>query len=246
MIVTAFDSLASRYDELWNQTTVGRCQRAAVWRSLDLAFQPGDEVLDLGCGTGEDALHLTEAGVHTWAIDSSSEMVRIARSRGVRASVLPIERIGEMEGRFDGVLSNFGALNCVADMDLLCEPLARLVRRGGYLVICLIGRFCLWETASYLVRGQLHKAIRRWGGKSISPSLGITVHYPSLQQTQRAFAPEFQLLRWSGIGVFVPPSYIGGLPRDMVAIFDRWDRKVDHLPLLRAVADHRLFIFVRK
>jgi ubiquinone/menaquinone biosynthesis C-methylase UbiE len=245
-MTTAFDTLASRYDDLWTCSAVGRSQRSAVWRHIDPLFRPGDAVLDLGCGTGEDALHLMHAGLQVRAIDSSCEMVRIARSRGVEAYVLPIERINEIEGQFDGILSNFGALNCVARMDLLREPLARLVRPGGYLVICLIGRFCFWETASYLLRGQPRKAIRRWSGKSVSFSLGLTVYYPSLKQTRRAFAPDFELLRWSGIGLTVPPSYIGDLPPRTIEAFHALDRHVSHLPLLRPAADHRLFIFIRK
>jgi ubiquinone/menaquinone biosynthesis C-methylase UbiE len=246
MTAAAFDTLATRYDELWTRSAVGRSQRSAVWRTVDPLFQAGDKILDLGCGTGEDALHLMNAGMQVEAIDSSSEMVRVASSRGVNASVLPIELIGEIDGQFDGVLSNFGALNCVPDLKLLRRALAQLVRPGGYLVICLIGRFCVWETASYLLRGRSRKAMRRWSGKSVSSSLGLTVHYPSLKRTRDAFAPDFELLRWSGVGLFVPPSYIRGLPPATIGALDLLDRHVSHLPLLRAAADHRLFTFVRR
>jgi ubiquinone/menaquinone biosynthesis C-methylase UbiE len=246
MTAAAFDTLATRYDELWTHTAVGRSQRTAVWRTLDPLFKAGDKILDLGCGTGEDALHLMSAGIQVDAIDGSGEMVRVACSRGVHANVLPIERIGEIEAQFDGVFSDFGALNCVPDMELLRGELARLVRPGGYLVICLIGRFCAWETASYLLRGQPRKAIRRWKGKSVSTSLGVTVHYPSSRRTREAFAPDFTLLRWSGIGLFVPPSYIDGLSSSTIGVLDSLDRHTSHVPLLRAAADHRLFTFVRR
>src|SRR5271154_4792276 len=109
MTLAAFDTLASRYDELWTRSVVGRSQRASVWRHIDPLFQAGETVLDLGCGTGEDALHLAAAGVRVRAFDKSSEMVRIASERGVEASVLPIEQIGELTGTYDGVISNFGA-----------------------------------------------------------------------------------------------------------------------------------------
>jgi ubiquinone/menaquinone biosynthesis C-methylase UbiE len=246
MTATAFDTLASRYDELWTRSAVGRRQRAAVWRSLDPLFRLGQGVLDLGCGTGEDAFHLMRAGVRVRAIDSSEEMVRIASSRGIEANVLSIEDIGEIKDCFDGVLSNFGALNCVDNLNSLRVPLARLIRSGGHLAICLLGRFCFWETASYLFRGQIRKAARRWSGRSISSLLGVNVHYPSLKQTRSAFAPDFELLCWSGIGLFVPPSYIGGLSPRAVAVLDFLDRCVSHLPLMRAAADHRLFIFMRR
>jgi SAM-dependent methyltransferase len=246
MALEAFDNLASRYDELWTRSAVGCSQRAAVWRHLDPLFEEGDSVLDLGCGTGEDAVHLSNAGIRVRGLDRSEQMVRLACGRGVEASVLPIERVDELSGRYDGVISNFGALNCVSSLDFLQEPLGRLVRVGGSLVICIMGRFCQWETVWYLFHGRPRKAIRRWSGLSHSPSIGIPVYYPTARQVVKAFRPAFELSYWTGIGVFVPPSYVEGATRALVARLDKIDSKLAHLPLLRGAADHRLFVFTRK
>jgi len=53
------------------------------------------------------------------------------------------------------------------------------------------------------------------------------------------------LQRWSGIGVFVPPSYVS-LPVWLVRLLSKIDFAFARLPILRALADHRLLIFVRK
>jgi ubiquinone/menaquinone biosynthesis C-methylase UbiE len=81
MTAAPFDLLAERYEALWSRSAIGRLQREAVWRVVDTLFRPGDTVLDLGCGTGDDALHLMSAGVAVHGVDSSPEMVRIARGR---------------------------------------------------------------------------------------------------------------------------------------------------------------------
>ena len=187
-MTAAFDQLASEYDRLWTRSPVGRLQREAVWRHIGALFHPGQSALDLGCGTGEDALRLIEAGLRVRAIDASAEMVRIARDRGVDAETLPIEDCGLLDESFDAVLSNFGALNCVEDLESLRQPLARLVRPGGYLVICVIGRFCAWETAWALLHRQPAKAFRRWR-KSVMSSLGVRVFYPSRHRLEAAFRP---------------------------------------------------------
>jgi ubiquinone/menaquinone biosynthesis C-methylase UbiE len=244
MSAAVFDKLASQYDRLWTRSAVGLLQREAVWRHIGSLFKPGQTALDLGCGTGEDALRLMQDGLRVHAIDASSEMVRIARHRGVDAEILPIEHCGCLDDTFDVVLSNFGAFNCVEDIESLREPLARLVRPGGRLIVCVIGRFCLWETAWALVRCQPAKAFRRWR-KSVMSSLGIRVFYPSKRRLQAAFQPHFTLVNWRGIGLSVPPSYVTGLTERDLCKFDAIDRRVAHWPLLRGLADHRLFVFVR-
>jgi SAM-dependent methyltransferase len=213
-----------------------------VWRRLDSLFRPGDQLLDLGCGTGEDPLHFAQLGINVRAIDASCEMVRVARARGVDASVLGIEELDRITGRFDGVISDFGALNCVSDLNAVRHALGALVRPGGYLAVCVLS-FCLWEAVWYPLRGN-RAAFREWrpGG---SPSLQIRIHHFSVRQIERAFHPEFTLLDWRGIGTLVPPSYVTGAPNWLLRLFSEVDRRIAHLPLLRALADHRLLVFVR-
>jgi SAM-dependent methyltransferase len=244
MSAAAFDTLASQYDRLWTRTTVGHLQREAVWRHLAPLFKSGQTALDLGCGTGEDALKLLGAGLRVRAIDASTEMVKIARTRGVDAEVLAIENCGRLNTTFDAVLSNFGALNCVEDLEALREPLTRLVRPGGHLTICVIGRRCLWETAWALLRAKPSKAFRRWRSSSLS-SLGFRVFYPSKGRLEAALGSRFTLLNWRGIGLSVPPSYVTGLSGGVLHKLDALDRRVAHWPILRGFADHRLFVFVR-
>jgi SAM-dependent methyltransferase len=208
-------------------------------------FEPGQVVLDLGCGTGEDAVTLLRAGLNVRAIDASPEMVRIARSRGVDASTLRIEELHRLNESFDAVLSNFGALNCVENLDTLREPLGRLVRRGGYLAICVIGRICLWETVWALFRAQPAKAFRRWRGSAMC-SLGFRVFYPSKRHLEAILHPQFSLVNWRGVGLFVPPSYVEGLSPSVLRKLGAIDRRAAHWPVLRGLSDHRLFVFVRK
>ena len=124
-----FDGIASRYDELWTRSTVGRLQRDAVWRRLDSLFRRGDQLLDLGCGTGEDPLHFAQLGIKVALSMLLVKMVRVARARGVDAPVLAlgIEELDRITGGFDGVISDVGALTCVSDLNAVRYALARLL-----------------------------------------------------------------------------------------------------------------------
>src|SRR5438105_6971823 len=139
-------------------------------------------------------------------------MVRVACARGVKASVLGIEDLAGIKGHFDGAISNFGALNCVSDLNAVHAALARLVLPGGYFAVCEFGRFCLWEMLWYLLRGQPRKALRRLTSGSISTSLDIRVRHFSIHQLRSAFRPDFTLIEWCGIGLSLPPSYVAAFP----------------------------------
>ena len=237
-----FDRVAAEYDATWTRTPVGRAQRGQVWRVLEAMFQRGDRVIDIGCGTGEDALYLMARGVFVQAVDASPVMVSIAQSRGVVAEVRRAEDLDVLGGMFDGAVSNFGALNCVADLGAVAASIGRAVRPGGQVAICLIGRFCLWESLYYALRLNFRKALRR---RRASDFRGMTVYYPSATDVRAAFAPHFECRRWTGIGLLVPPSYVQ-IPPALVGALAACDRLLAGLPVLRGLADHRLFVLVRK
>jgi len=239
-----FDQLATSYDAVWTNSPAGRLQREAVWRHVDPLIQRGDRVLDIGCGTGEDALHLAGLGAQVLALDISPEMVRVARGKGVNARVLPIEGIHALAVAFDLVLSNFGGFNCVRDLPAVGQTLARLVRPEGHLAVCVMGCFCLRESAHYAVRCQFKKAARRWRGETLT-SAGLRVSYPMLKQVRQALSPSFDLVADVGIGVSVPPSFVEGAPAPLLKILAKLDARIESSRIGRVISDHRLFVFRR-
>lgn len=242
----AFDRIAAAYDAQWTDTPAGRAQRDLVWRHVDPLFYSGDAILDVGCGTGEDAAHFAARDVRVHATDVSAEMIRVASRRGgFTTAVAGAEEIDGRDAEYDGAISNFGALNCVADLSGVARHLARVVRPGGHVAICVIGRLCLWESLYYAVRLQFRKALRRATAKPVITSMGMPIYYPTVADLRTAFAPGFVCERWMGIGLLVPPSYVR-LPRGVVRILGALDRFLAGWPLLRGMADHRLMILVRK
>ena len=239
----AFDKLAAQYDAVWSDTPVGKAQRSAVWSRVDPLFKKGDFVLDLGCGTGVDALYLQSRGVAVYGIDSSPRMVEIARGRGVDANCCPIEHLQYFDMRLDGVISNFGALNCLPSLTTLATALGRMVRPGGNLALCCISPACLWEIVFYLLRGRAGKAFRRLRGHAAS-SIG-NVFYHSRAAVAAAFQNDFQLIKTVGIGVSVPPSYVTFLTDWEVKQLAAFDQHVADKSIFRSLADHRLYIFKR-
>jgi len=260
--VAPFDLLAARYDDVFTNSCIGRAQRNLVWREMDRNFQPGQRILEINCGTGVDACHLAERGIRVLACDSSHRMIDVARRR-VRVSGheqlvevrhLCTEDLTQLfrSEPFEGVLSNFGGLNCLGDLERVAFDLAPLVRTGGRLVICVFGVCCLWETLWYVLRRDLNKAFRRLRAEgdlwSASPAARVVVRYHSVRSLGRAFAPYFSLKRWQGVGIAVPPSYLETLavrfPR-LFRVATGLDSLLAPCPGYRAMADHALLTLER-
>lgn len=247
---TAFDALAAGYDARFTGTPLGTALRQAVQRRLDARFAPGDRVLELACGTGEDAVHLGRRGVRVLATDAAEGMVERARAKiaaadlaaTVEARRLPVEDLGALGGPFDGAFSVFGGLNCVADHGAVAASLARLLRPGAAVLLGVMGPLVPWEWAWFLGRGEPRKAFRRLRRGGVSWR-GVTVRYPSPGTLRRAFAPAFRPLRLSAVGALLPPTegeaWAGRHPR-LLGALSRWERRLETFPPLPWLADHYL------
>jgi SAM-dependent methyltransferase len=193
-----FDVLASSYEATWSATPEGRGQREEVWNVIDRLFQAEDRILDLGCGVGDDAIHLRGRRVNVWGIDSSQEMAEMSRARGVEAYWRSIEDISAVSENLSGALSNFGALNCVARLEPVAQQLGRLVAPGGPIALCVMGRFFWRESARFLVQGKFAKAARRWRGHA--KWRGTDIRYWSSAEIRRAFGPWFEFHKRVAVG----------------------------------------------
>lgn len=248
-MASAFDVMAGGYDSQFTATVIGTLMRKAVWARCAARFQPGHSVLEMNCGTGEDALWLAHRGVRVLATDVSSAMIEVARSKlsgtpdgmQVRFERLAWEELATLnEGPFDGMLSNFGGLNCISDLRKAARALAAKLRPGAAAILCVMGPVVPWEWVWFFAQGRPARALRRLrrGGSEWS---GIRVHYPSIGKTRDAFSPEFRILRVSALGALLPPPYtekLFGRFARVLAGFDRAERRLETLWPLPWLADH--------
>lgn len=103
--------------------------------------QPGERVLDLGCGDGALTEKLVDAGCRVVAVDSSQEQVRAARERGIDARVADATALG-FDGEFDAVFSN-AVLHWIRDPDAALAAIHRALAPGGRLVAEFGGHGCV-------------------------------------------------------------------------------------------------------
>jgi 2-polyprenyl-3-methyl-5-hydroxy-6-metoxy-1,4-benzoquinol methylase len=253
----AFDAVAELYDGPLGNNEVVQRMRAALLDAVVRHVPAPARLLDLGCGTGIDAVHLAHLGYRVHGIDASPRMVARTRLRAaaegvdglVRAEVLAIEELERLAGEtFDGVYSDLGALNCVADLRPVGSRCAALLRPEGALVASVIGRVCPWELAYYGARGRLRRAAVRFAAGPVPvPLNGATVWttYYRPGEFLAAFRGAFTRVETRSLGLFSPPPYLDGfhrrLPGASLAL-SRLDARLGALPLLRGAGDHFLMV----
>ena len=100
-----------------------------------LAPQPGELILDLGCGDGVLTHRIMDSGARVIGLDASEAMVEAARSRGVDAFVadaqaLDLEGQAARFGQFDAAFSN-AALHWMLDPDAVASGVYSVLKPGG-------------------------------------------------------------------------------------------------------------------
>lgn len=99
--------------------------------------QPGERILDLGCGDGTLTLAIHQAGAAVQGVDASPSMVAATRGRGLSAEVMAGENLS-FDAEFDAVFSN-AALHWMPAADRVLSGVYRALKPGGRLVAELGG-----------------------------------------------------------------------------------------------------------
>ena len=139
-----FEGVAPRYD-LLNRVLSGsldrRWRRHAERALGDRAEHEKGRILDLCCGTGDQALSLGGRGERVTAADFCVPMLALAQTKlerlnGNRPTLLAADALALpfAASRFAAITMSFGARN-LADLDRGLQEAAKVLRPGGKLVI---------------------------------------------------------------------------------------------------------------
>ncbi|MCL5995394.1 MAG: methyltransferase domain-containing protein [Chloroflexi bacterium] len=256
----AFDSVAAEYDGPLGNNRLVQQMRETLWRTVRRLVTPGARLLDLGCGTGLDAVYFAQQGHCVTAMDWSASMVLQTQQRAKRAGVadrltavqLGIQDLSALAGElYDVIYSDLGTLNCLPDLAGLARTCDGLLEPGGVLAFSVIGRFCPWELAYYVARGKLRRARVRFSHGQVPVGLnGHTVwtRYYTPGEFYQHFVPWFRWRTCRSLGLFLPPPYMLAFWERHLALFRplAWlERHASALPLINQIGDHFLLMMER-
>jgi SAM-dependent methyltransferase len=257
----AFDSYAFTYDAEFTYSPVGGMQRKRVWRYLEKNLSPAKhpDVLELNCGTGEDALWLANRGYNVTATDLSGEMAAVAKRKlGGKADVFQ-SGIREIPGKtggktFDLIFSDFGGMNCIgpADMTNVSAELASLLNPGGRLVLVVMSRNCKWEQFYFRRKNNLASAYRRRSKQPVEADIfgeHFSTWYYSPGELAEFFSAQFSLNTSKPIGIALPPSYLDNWfrrRRFLLSLLNVSEKILGNFSSLSDKADHFLIDLSKK
>lgn len=220
-------------------------------------FKASDELLELNAGTGIDALFLASRVIKVFTTDISDNMIEIIKEKVKNQKVENfIEAkqcsFGEIESvrknNFDGVISNFGGLNCINDFKKLSEDLSLKIKQGGKFIAVVMNRNCPWEIFYYAMRLDFKNVFRRAKREGIDAALGnelIKTYYFTPAQFGGFFEKYFKVKRIYTLGLFTPPPFLIGIYRKLkpiVKIFMKIDELLKGVFPFNRLGDHFIII----
>ena len=214
-----FDKAAKNYDATFTHSNIGKAQRERVYHFLkqEINSKNNLNILELNCGTGEDAIYLTNQGHHVIATDISSEMIAEAKAKNSSITFLQQDIINinseTFSEKFDLIFSNFGGLNCLSKEQLksFIAISETLLKPNGKLVYVIMPKHCLWEQFYFFIKGEFKKMKRRKSKDTVLANVNgvdVATWYFNPSDLKVLINKNFKLQLLKPIGISIPPSYL--------------------------------------
>lgn len=177
---------AEKYDRYY-ETGQGK-KVDAIEKELVSGFLkriPGDEMLELGCGTGHWTEFFCNAGFHVTAVDNSDEMLRIAGEKNISNAVFQKADAADLPcaDRSFGVIASITMLEFADHVDEIMDEIDRVLKPGGFLLLgCLndlseLGKKKdsdeVFRKAHFFTPEEIKQLMARFG----TPDLKYSVYY---------------------------------------------------------------------
>jgi len=260
-VAGAFDSASEEYDFTIRKNFINMWIRKRSIEELLAYAKPEDVLLEVGCGTGAEAMEIARHVAGVVATDISPRMIELVRQKAiarrldsrVRTIQLAASQICEAQRILPGGTTRLaysfnGALNCEPSIDQFPSALERVLEHGGYFVCSIRNNLCLSEALIHGLFLQFDRMAPR-KKQPIMVSVGgqdIPSYYYSPSAFARLFKPLFRVKRTIGLPALLPPAYLSDAyfrARKVLSFMERIESVAGGTFPLNQFGDQTLFVF---
>jgi ubiquinone/menaquinone biosynthesis C-methylase UbiE len=262
LAASAFSKQAPVFDATYAEDKIIQYKRERVRDHVLKLLPANSNILELNCGTGEDAIFFAKHGHTVHATDISEGMQQVLKEKisknnlenrisYERCSYTSLENLKQHK-EYDFIFSNFAGLNCTSELEKVLASFDALLKTGGKVVLVLLPKFCLWETL-LLVKGKFKTATRRWfssnGSNAHIEGVFFKCWYYDPSYIKKKIKQKYELLDIEGLCTIVPPSYIEHFGENYPRLFEFLKKKENVLKNKfpwRSIGDYYIISFQKK
>lgn len=255
----SFDKTAPHYDATFTNSEIGKMQRGFVYKQLTKQLDTVQNILEINCGTGEDAIWLAKQNFKITATDISPKMIEVSKTKGnfdnlnfVTTDIKTITSsfVGQ---KFDLIFSNFGGLNCLSqsEMEQFFKDGKEILSEKGKMVLVIMPKLTLWEQFYFLAKAQFSSVFRRKKEFALADVNGekVATYYYNPKDIVNLAVNDFELVAQKPIGFFVPPSYLEPFfsnKKGILRFLNSLENGISNWSFLSKYADHYIIILKKR
>ncbi|MDT8447879.1 MAG: bifunctional demethylmenaquinone methyltransferase/2-methoxy-6-polyprenyl-1,4-benzoquinol methylase UbiE [bacterium] len=182
-VQSKFTEIAQKYDVFNDLITQGFHRYWKNYVCAQAALKPGDQALDICCGTGDITERLGQAvgpQGKVVGLDFSFGMLQVAKSRDLKSQRVYLQgdamKLPIASEKFDAVTVGFGLRNLVRIEDCMAEVL-RVLKPGGRFVVLDMGKVKI-PVAKQVFRAYFHSVVPLVG-KFLYPGQDMFDYFPA-------------------------------------------------------------------
>lgn len=253
-----FDHIASSYESIFSRKASSKLQCRHVWNYLEKVFPElyGLEMLELNCGSGEEALMFSDKGYNIIATDLSAELQKVTQQKvenysgpsRISPQYVDLDTLDEsmFQKKYDLIFSNFGGLNSMSPESLqqLFEKIPLLLKPGGRFVSIVMPKFCLWESLYFLFTLQFSRAFRRWTSHEVLGNLHgciSRIWFYNPGQIKAWARRHFSIVNTKPVGIALPPVSLDSFffrQKKLLITLHKMEKKINDFSFYSGIADH--------
>ena len=232
----AFSSIYQEYETLSKENYCDIYRRNIIRKHVESFLNPQDTILEINAGSGIDAVYFSKKDHQVLATDiaDNSEIyinnkIKVEGLKNLEFQKCSFSNLKSIENRkFNHIFSNYGGLNCAADLEEIFSQFNHLLHPNGYVSLVIMPKYYPWEMATILKGNK--NAFRRWKKNGVLSNVNnhsIPTFYYSPKQVKRAMGKDFKVVSTKNIGTFYPSLHYSSFQKYPKTIgflmhFDSW------------------------